>query len=220
MLEKQSKYCYPDSDVLINKFNIEDGEFLNDIERVITTYRISQLECHDISLGTCFSYKNYFKIHEWIFQDVYSFAGKIRNEVIYKSNLPYRNNVTLFCDPKYVVSNVQDILQKLLMKVKKVQSREEFLDVISWFYGEMNIVHPFREGNGRTLRTFLELFVAEANSYLDMPDMEIHYSLWNNDDKKGLMRATIVSSLTADSSELVKCFDKVLVKKEVKKKSK
>ena len=220
MQERQSRYCYPNSEVLINKLNLMDEELLNDIERIVTTFRISQLECQDISFGNYFSINSYFKIHEWIFQDIYPFAGHVRDEFIYKSNLPYHKSITPFCDPKYISSYMNDIFKKLLARVKRVKSREEFIECISWFYGEMNVVHPFREGNGRTLRTFMELFVKYVNSYLDIPDMEIHYSLWDDDDRKELLKSTIICSLNGDTSGIEKLFDKVLVTKKEKKKLK
>ena len=49
MERKQSKYWYPNTEVLINKLKLEDGELLNVVERIITTFRISQLECKKIS---------------------------------------------------------------------------------------------------------------------------------------------------------------------------
>ena len=55
--EGQSKYCYPGSEVLINKLNIMDDELLSDVERIITTFRISQLDCNNISF-----LKNFFVV--------------------------------------------------------------------------------------------------------------------------------------------------------------
>ena len=219
MEEKQSKYCYPNSEVLINKLNLMDGELLNDVERIITTFRISQLECQNISIGDYLSIDSYFKIHKWIFQDVYSFAGNVRDEFIYKSNLPYHKSITPFCDPKYISSYMRDVFKKLLVRVKRVKSREEFIECISWFYGEMNVIHPFREGNGRTLRTYMELFVKAINSYLNLPNMEIHYSLWDDNDRNELLKSTIICSLNGDTSGIERLFDKVLVEVEEKGKS-
>ena len=219
MEERQSRYCYPNSEVLINKLNIKNEKELNEKERVITTLRISQIKCNNISFGDCLSVNTYFKVHEWIFKDIYSFAGNIRDEFIYKSNLPYHQSITPFCDPKYISSSMQDLFRKLNVRVKKISSSDDFLDCIAWFYSEMNVIHPFREGNGRTLRAFVELLVEEVNHYLPIPDMEIHYSMWDDDDRKELLKATIYSALTGDESKIKQCLAKVIVCKDIKKKS-
>ncbi len=219
MIEGQSKHCYPDSEVLINKLGLMDGDLLNEAERIITTYRISQLECNKKTFDNYFSLNSYFGIHQWIFQDIYPFAGNVRDEFVYKSCEPYYKCITPFCDPRYISDYMKSLFSSLYKRIKLVKSREDFISCISWFYGEMNVVHPFREGNGRTLRTFVELFVKYVNSYLELPNMEIHYSLWNDDDRNDLMRSTIECTLKGDSSGIERAFDKVLVFENTKKKS-
>ena len=75
------------------------------------------------------------------------------------------------------------------------------------------MVHPFREGNGRTLRTYLKLYVESINRYLPFDDVEIRYSYWDEYDRELLLRASVLSSINGDSSLLEKVFDKVLVYK-------
>jgi len=69
-------YCYPDSDVLINKFDIKDKEALSTAERQITALKIAQLEATP-SKGT-FVLKHLKSIHKFIFGDIYGWAGNIR----------------------------------------------------------------------------------------------------------------------------------------------
>ena len=73
--------------------------------------------------------------------------------------------------------------------------------------------HLIGEGNGRTLRVYMEFLV----DYLDFNDLEIRYSLWSDDDREELLKSTVVSSVTGDTSGIMGCFDKVLVEKEKKK---
>lgn len=217
-MENVSKYCY-DNGVLKNKFDILDQNTLQKIERGITTYRISQLRCiknfiHDFS-----RVDSYLKIHKYLFGDIYSFAGEIRDEAIYKSNEPYYQGKTPFCYPSFIYEQLSSYLNKMFVNLRGVTSREDMVRCISYYYGEINMVHPFREGNGRTLRIFMELLVEEVNHYLSIPDMEIHYSNWDIHDRDELLKATIYSSITGDNTEIEKCYDKVLVYSDEKKKS-
>lgn len=78
-------YCYPETDVLINKLNIHNSERLRDAERDITSRRLLQLYQRPIKGN--FDYAHLKKIHRFIFQDIYAWAGKERIVDIAKSRL-------------------------------------------------------------------------------------------------------------------------------------
>ena len=217
-MENISKYCY-DNGVLKNKFGIIEQDALQEVERRITTYRISQLRCIRDFIRDFSRVESYLKIHKYLFGDIYSFAGEIRDEAIYKANEPYYQGKTPFCYPSFIYDNLKINLNKLVANLKRVTSREDMIRYISYYYGEINMIHPFREGNGRTLRIFMELLVEEVNHYLSIPDMEIHYSNWDANDRNELLKATIYSSITGDNVAIGKCYDKVLVYKDEKKES-
>lgn len=223
-----SKYCYDDG-VLINKLDIHDKVKLGAIEMKESARRISELkyalemlsdDIHIDLFNNCFKVENYLAIHRYIFQDVYPFAGEIRRENINKSNRPYFDSVTPFSNCNYIYSNLDYYFKEMRENYRKISSRELLLKYISYYYGEINVIHPFREGNGRTLRVYIEILVHYLNRYLSIPDMEIRYSLWSADDREQLLKATIVCTLTGSYEEIMKCFDKVLVEKKEKKKSK
>lgn len=226
-----SKYCY-DNGVLINKFDIYDLEQLHKVERGITIYKISELKYikEEYLNGSLlndslerkfvidlfhnfFNVDYYLMIHYILFKDIYSFAGEVRDEAIYKSNEPYFHSKTPFCYPSLIYTNLDYYLKEMRDNVYKINSREKLLQYISYYYGELNMIHPFREGNGRTLRVYMEFLV----DYLDFNDLEIRYSLWSDDDREELLKSTVVSSVTGDTSGIMGCFDKVLVEKEKKK---
>ncbi len=229
-MENVSKYCY-DNGVLINNFNIMNINDLKIAEVDATTKRISELKYIesrfseldknnpdnvDISgvnflFRNCFDINMYLFIHYYIFQDVYPFAGQIRDEAIYKSNAPYFSGKTPFCYPSFIYSNLDYYLKEMRDNVRKIKTREDLIKYISYYYGEINVIHPFREGNGRTLRMYMEILVHYLNRFLSIPDMEIHYSLWDAKDRENLLKATIFSTINGDTSLLEACFDKVLV---------
>lgn len=222
MLENKSKYCYDDG-VLINKFDIHDLELLDALSRNITTYRISQLSCNNNVIHNFFRIDDYFRLHYFLFNDIYPFAGQLRDETIYKSNAPYFtgefNKTFLFAEPMCIVENLKRYFNKMQQDVRKINNRDDLLEYLSYYYGEINCIHPFREGNGRTLRTYIKLLVDYISSYLpaELQNLEIDYSLWDAQDREELLKATIICSVTTNSSYIKKCFDKVLVEKDLQK---
>ena len=96
------KYCYPNSNVLINKKNIKDTKELYDAEILYTGVRLMELQEKPIKGD--FDLKHLCKIHKYIFQDLYSWAGKIRTIDIGKGNM--------FC----YVQNINDYAETIFQK--------------------------------------------------------------------------------------------------------
>lgn len=131
-------YCYPNSDVLLNELNICDADKLHDAERKLTALRIMELVENPIQ-GK-FDLKHLMKIHGYIFQDIYSWAGKIRRVDIAKGNM--------FCKVQFIETMATDIFNKL-KKDDYLQNltKEEMVKKLSYYFSEINALHPFREGN-------------------------------------------------------------------------
>ena len=98
-----TKYCYPDSDVLVNKLDIRDPNKLQIFERKLTMLRL--LELIDKPIEGKFDLKHLQAIHAYIFQDVYDWAGKIRTVDIAKGNT--------FCNVRFISSQADVIFSKL-----------------------------------------------------------------------------------------------------------
>lgn len=219
MLKGNSKYCYEDG-TLINKFDIHDKTLLDNLTRDITTYRIAQLNCGQNVIVDFFDVNSYLNLHKFLFSDVFYFAGEIRDEVIYKSNVPYYSDeyrkTSIFATPNNIISQLKNYFHQMKSRIHAIKSRDDLLDYLSYYYGEINVIHPFREGNGRTLRTYLKLLVDYLNQYFpsDMEFQELDYSLWDSNDRDDLLKATIICNVTGDCSLIRSCFDKVLVVKQ------
>ena len=82
---QDNKYCYPHSDVLKNKLNITNAEELFETEKELTIIRLQELQKNPIKGN--FDFKHLKDIHEYIFQDLYDWAGKERTVEIGKGNL-------------------------------------------------------------------------------------------------------------------------------------
>ncbi len=80
----QSMYCYPDTDVLINKLNIHDKAELKQAEEEFTA--VKQMALLQEPIKGRFTKTHLFRIHRFLFEDVYPFAGHIRKEQISKGN--------------------------------------------------------------------------------------------------------------------------------------
>lgn len=151
----KSKYCYPGIDILINKLDIKDEKILNEAESLYTAQRLLELESTPIK-GT-FDLHHLQKIHHYIFQDLYPFAGKLREENISKG-------MTSFASFQYIEPCAKDLFDKLKSDNYLKDTTLEGFSVNSAFYmAELNMLHPFREGNGRSIREFLRCLALNCN---------------------------------------------------------
>ena len=205
-LSDKSKYCY-DNGVLFNKLNITDQKEFDKVEASLTYLRINMLSQKDYKFS--FDVNYYLSIHKYIFQDLYEFAGEIRSENITKGNTP-------FCRPEFVFNYLKYTLEELKKDIRKIDSFDKYVCFLSKYYGEINMIHPFREGNGRVLRTYFLLLVNEINNYISFGKYEIDYSLWNDEDRDNLLKYVIIDSNTVDVEKvgingIAMCFDKVLI---------
>lgn len=189
--ELQSKYCYPGTEVLINNQNIKSQTVLNIFEAEVTRLRISELKINPIK-GE-FNLKHLKDIHRYIFQDVYPFAGRLREERIYKDNFEFAN-------PLYINSCAEELFNKL--KKEKYLVGEDikcFSDRAAYYMSEVNVLHPFREGNGRSQREFIRILALKCGYKLD----------WNKVPKDKVMEASIRS--TFNYKELSNIIEKSIV---------
>ena len=171
----QSIYCYPDSNVLKNKLNIRDNKLLKTAEEEITL--IKQMELLKNPIKGNFSKAHLMNIHKFIFEDIYSFAGKIRREQISKAN-------TMFYPPNLIDRELDKVFAKIKEKnMLKETDEEKVFDNLAYVMAELNIIHPFREGNGRSIREFIRLMAKRMGYDLN----------WGNVDREELLEASILS---------------------------
>lgn len=171
----QSVYCYPDTEVYLNHFGIKDNVELSELEADLTAIRLSELSLNQ-KRGK-FGVAHLKNTHKYIFQDIYPFAGKLRVENISKGD-------TQFCLCQYIESNLESVLGKLKSENYLANCPEGiFIEKMAFFMAELNMIHPFREGNGRAIREFLRQ-MAFKNGY------ELN---WHKVDSGKLLEATILA---------------------------
>lgn len=160
--------CYPNTTVLINKLGIKN-----------------QAEQETAFVNVDFEF--YKSLHKILFGDLYEWAGMLRDINISKKG-------TVFCDCaelerigrlKFERLKSQDYLRKI--------SYDDFVAELTELYHELNMLHPFREGNGRTLRLFITLLIRNADHDIDFslcdPDMLIIATIKAAQGDQSMLRA-------------------------------
>ena len=154
-----SKYCYPNSNVLKNKLNIRNGKELFDAEKKLTLIRLQELQSNPI-VGN-FDFEHLKNIHYYIFQDIYEWAGKVRTVEIGKGNL--------FCTTACINSFAESVFSSFYSDCFFYKDNfEQFVNTFAQYYGDLNALHPFREGNGRTQREFGRLVCLKCGYAFDL----------------------------------------------------
>ena len=138
--------------MLENKLGITNLVELAKEEERITKAKALELfdtnKINEIEVGT---FNGLSQIHKFLFDDVYYFAGKLRNENIAKGNFRFVPCIYLTA----ALSKIDEMPQNTF---------DEIVDK----YVEMNVAHPFREGNGRSTRIWLDLILKkELNQVVD-----------------------------------------------------
>ncbi len=138
--------------MLQNKLGITNEIELSKEEERITKIKALELfdsnKINEFEVGT---FNGLSQIHKYLFEDIYEFAGKVRGENLAKGNFRFASAM---------------YLEDILLKIDKMP-QNTFEDIIKK-YIEMNIAHPFREGNGRSTRIWLDLILKkELNKVVD-----------------------------------------------------
>jgi cell filamentation protein len=156
-------YCCEGTDVLRNKLNIQDEKTLNLIEAEQS--RMEMMILYNSGFSD-FTVPGFYKLHEILFKDIYDWAGKPR--VI---NLIKRE--ALLCGKSVWYSNSDDIdrdmelVFKELKAINRTEKPETFIKRLVPKIAALWQVHPFREGNTRTVVMFMTFFIESFGYYVD-----------------------------------------------------
>jgi cell filamentation protein len=150
--------------ILANKLNIADQIELAKVEEKISKQKAKRLfdsgDIHQVQVG---KFAGLAFIHTYLFGDIYPFAGKIRDVNIAKGNFRFAPVMYLETSLKHIDAMPQNAFEQIIEK-----------------YVEMNVAHPFREGNGRATRIWLDLMLKkEIQQVVD----------WNQVDKEDYLSA-------------------------------
>ena len=157
-------YCYSGSSVLRNKLGLKDQDQLDQYEAEITALRLVELQ--EKPIKGHFDLDHLKKLHFHIFQDVYDWAGEIRTVDISRG-------ASRFAHAQYIESAAKTLFAKLKKENElKGLSLDDFSLRAAHYLSEINVLHPFREGNGRAQRAFITQLCRDAGYDLDYSDLE------------------------------------------------
>jgi cell filamentation protein len=147
----EDPYCYPGTTVLVNKLELRDQPSLEAFEAEITRQRSAEpLPAGDLDVA------HYLAVHHHLFQDIYAWAGQVRNVRISKDG-------SMFCYPEHIQNEMAKLFDGLrTADYLRNLDRKTFATRAADFVAELNAIHPFREGNGRTQLAFLAMLADVA----------------------------------------------------------
>ncbi|MDX3801507.1 Fic/DOC family protein [Streptomyces sp. AK04-3B] len=182
-------YAMPNG-VLRNKLGITDHQLLAAAEADITRARLVMLA--ERPLPGAYDLGHLQAFHAAVFGDIYAWAGELRTVNIAKR--------TPFCPARNLVPYAGEIFDRLAASGRlRNLPRREFVVRLAELYGDMNVLHPFREGNGRAQRAFLTQLGADAGHALN----------WSGTDAQRNEDASVKSFL-GDNSLLEQLLDELV----------
>ncbi len=149
-------YSYKGTNTLKNRLGLRDPKLLESFELEMTTLRANE----PLPNGK-YDARHYRRVHHHIFQDVYTWAGKYRTVRTSKGGNP-------FCFPEHISSQMDHLFTSLRKNHSlDAESRAQFVAAVAEFLAELNAIHPFREGNGRSQLAFVHLVGEKAGFPFD-----------------------------------------------------
>lgn len=151
--------CYEGTSCLINKFDIKDETVLKELETTITLTKITEYSLNP--LFNTFDVQHYKEIHKYLFGDIYDWAGEYRTVDMSKKGTAFAN-----------ADSIENLMSKCFERLNNKNlfqglNFDDFVDNLVDFYCVTNMIHPFREGNGRTQRAFLTQLINENGYDID-----------------------------------------------------
>jgi len=199
-LKEWDSYFYPNSNVLINKLNIKDYD---ELKRADAEYSFRRLvELRENPINGEFNKEHLIKIHEYLFQDLYDWAGKYRTVYMAK-------NSSYFAEVDKIDFYLDDAFELMKEEINLVNGYHDLISFLAKYFVILLNIHPFREGNGRTIKEFLSEYVQVKSK----ERLGVEYTMeWGNINPEKLEQAMVLAR--AFKGPIEEEFMKALVKVE------
>lgn len=188
--EGNDPYVEPETGVLRNKAGLRDQSALDAFEADATAVRM--LELVDRPLPGSFDLQHLCAIHRHLFQDVYDWAGNLRNVDISRNSSRFANFGLI---EAYLGGKLQGIATEGFLRDLEPS---RFTHQIARYMGEINAAHPFRDGNGRVQRMFCSQLADQAGYFIDFQTVD-----------QTSMYAVMIASFNGDDKPLVNLLDAI-----------
>lgn len=169
-------YVYEGTNVLKNKRNIRSNEELDQFENAMTSLAI-------ININRNFVFKDLtdiFEIHNILFKNVYEWAGETRKINIYKEEPVLSGLSVQYTDYKNIKKSVDSLNKQFLSIEWNKLGKNETVDEIVRIFSSLWQIHPFREGNTRSVSTLMFLFIKKINLKLNQDFIVEHAKYFRN----------------------------------------
>ncbi|CDT07742.1 Fic/DOC family protein [Vibrio coralliirubri] len=153
---------YPDTSIFVNLLGVKTSKEMKEKEGGITFLRTLELLQKPELISQTFDFSHLRAIHKYLFQDIYSWAGKPRSYDVKKGNDLFTPSDCLMKYESQVFQRSIDFLQRT-----EKPSKEDAAKQLASCLGIINIYHPFPEGNGRTQRVFISCLAAVFDFSVD-----------------------------------------------------
>ena len=155
-------YTDKSTGVLINKLKITDPELLKQAEADIVIVRLKEiLGSEDFTYG----YESYLKLHQQMFQDIYPFAGELRKIDMQKSERILSGFPMIFGDKSQVSKKLKKVFKE--KEINFEATKEEIVTQLVDFMSSIWEIHPFREGNTRSIITYTMKYIRHSGLKID-----------------------------------------------------
>ena len=191
-IDPNNSYTYPGSSVLRNKQEERDEQKARDLEYRMVASKSLKLFINPIPV---YSVEDILKIHQFLFEDMYHWAGEFRKVNISKSGnafMPIQSFDTALTYLNNLIDRFHD----------NANSRKEVIQLLVEILDNLNYFHPFCEGNGRTQREVIR-------SLALMKGYECEISIGDDDE---IYHLYMDGTVYGDKTKLTKLFEKILFK--------
>ena len=183
-------YVYENTDVLINKLDIKDGEVLEKAESDFLIIAVQNLKTSGFEINSIF---DCLQIHKQLFDNLYSWAGEIRTIDIYKGEPLLDGKSIDYVFASYLRQALTDLDNEFMLINWNNLSNEDKIDRICYFVSEFWHIHPFREGNTRTSAMMLYFLIKKANLHINIDFLSSNAKYFRN--------SLVLSSLYSNSKK-------------------
>ena len=189
-LDEMSRY--PGTRCIVNYFGIKDRPRLKAIDKLISSFRTAELLASPPDMPIGFDYLK--AIHSQLFGDIYPSAGMIRRSTMQKH--------TEFCQPEYIESSAEALFSKLRDEkyLRGISDIDDYINALAYYMGEMEALHPFMDGNGRTTRFFFHTLSLNAGYEIG----------WGSADPDHFLEAN-VAALDGDNQALMDVLEEIVI---------
>ena len=183
---------YPETRCLVNYFGIKDKPLLRRIDKKISSIRTAELLRSPIDMP--FSFDLLKAIHSHLFGDMYPSSGMIRTS----SSKKHRE----YCQPEFIESSAERLFGNLRESkyLRGIADVDDFVNELAYYMGEVEALHPFLDGNGRTTRLFFNALSLKAGYVIG----------WGSADPDHFLEAN-VAALDGDYQALIDVLEEIVI---------